>query len=78
MPSLAGTIAHGQIISIDEAAAKKRAWRSRIMSYKNAITLKTLGMQAQMKPVRIPPVEYLPPLQDNKVWYFGNSSRYCC
>jgi xanthine dehydrogenase YagR molybdenum-binding subunit len=65
------TIAHGQIVSIDDAAAKKEPGVITVVTYKNAIKLKPLDMQAQMKAGAAFLGEYLPPLQDNKVWYFG-------
>ena len=65
------TISHGTIVFIDEAAAKKEPGVLSIITYKNALKLKPLDMQAQMKSGAAFLGENLPPLQDNKVLYFG-------
>lgn len=65
------TIAKGQIISIDDAAVKKEPGVLAVISYKNALKLKPLDMQAQVKAGAAFLGETLPPLQDNKVHYPG-------
>src|SRR6187549_3660100 len=65
------TIAKGRIASIDDTAAKKEPGVIDIISYKNAIKLKPLDPQAQMKAGAAFLGETLPPLQDNKVHYSG-------
>ncbi len=65
------TIAKGRIASIDDAAAKKEPGVIAVITYKNALKLKPLDMQAQMKAGAAFLGESLPPLQDNKVLYVG-------
>ncbi len=65
------TISKGKITSIDEAAAKKEPGVISVITYKNATKLQPLDPQAQMKAGAAFLGEYLPPLQDNKVLYFG-------
>lgn len=65
------TIAKGTIASIDDAAAKKEPGVISVISYKNALKLKPLDPQAQMKAGAAFLGENLPPLQDNKVHYLG-------
>src|SRR6187431_468666 len=65
------TIAKGLISAIDDAAAKKESGVINVLSYKNALKLKPLDMQAQMKAGAAFLGENLPPLQDNKVHYPG-------
>lgn len=65
------TIAKGRIASIDDAAAKKEPGVISVISYKNALKLKPLDMQAQAKAGAAFLGESLPPLQDNKVHYPG-------
>lgn len=65
------TIAKGTIASIDDVTAKKEPGVIAVISYKNAMKLKPLDMQAQMKAGAAFLGETLPPLQDNKVHYIG-------
>ncbi|MBW8684782.1 xanthine dehydrogenase family protein molybdopterin-binding subunit [Chitinophaga rhizophila] len=65
------TIAKGQIASIDDAAAKKEPGVLAVISHKNALKLKPLDQEAQMKAGAAFLGETLPPLQDNKVHYLG-------
>ncbi|RYY30533.1 MAG: xanthine dehydrogenase family protein molybdopterin-binding subunit [Sphingobacteriaceae bacterium] len=65
------TIAKGKITSIDVAAAKKEPGVIEVISYQNALKLKPLDMQAQMKAGAAFVGENLPPLQDNVVHYPG-------
>jgi len=65
------TIAKGRIASIDDALAKKEPGVIAVISYKNALKLKPLDMQAQMKAGAAFLGENLPPLQNNIVHYPG-------
>ncbi|RYZ48018.1 MAG: xanthine dehydrogenase family protein molybdopterin-binding subunit, partial [Sphingobacteriales bacterium] len=65
------TIAKGRIASIDDTAAKKETGVITVISYKNAVKLKPLDIQAQMKAGAAFLGENLPPLQDDKVHYPG-------
>ena len=65
------TISKGRIASIDDATAKKEPGVLAVISYKNALKLKPLDMQAQAKAGAAFLGESLPPLQDNKVHYPG-------
>jgi xanthine dehydrogenase YagR molybdenum-binding subunit len=65
------TIAKGQITAIDDAVVKKEAGVISVISYKNALKLQPMDMQAQMKAGAAFLGENLLPLQDNKVHYMG-------
>jgi len=65
------TIAHGRVLAIDDVSAKKEPGVISVVTYKNALKLQPLDMQAQMKAGAAFLGEYLPPLQDNKIWYYG-------
>ncbi|UKT65977.1 xanthine dehydrogenase family protein molybdopterin-binding subunit [Pedobacter mucosus] len=65
------TIAKGKIILIDDANAKKEPGVLAVISHKNALRLKPLDIQAQMKAGAAFLGENLPPLQDNLVHYHG-------
>ena len=65
------TISKGQIAAIDDTAAKKEPGVISVISYKNALKLQPLDVQAQMKAGAAFLGENLPPLQDNKVHYLG-------
>ena len=65
------TIAKGRIASIDDAIAKKEPGVIAVISHKNALKLKPLDVQAQMKAGAAFLGENLPPLQGNIVHYPG-------
>ena len=65
------TIAKGRITAIDDAASTKESGVLAVISYKNALKLKPLDPQAQMKAGAAFLGEYLPPMQGNEVLYYG-------
>ena len=65
------TIARGTITSIDTSATEKSGGVLAVLTHKNAAKLKALNPAEQMKAGASLLGEDLPPLQDNKVHYFG-------
>ena len=65
------TIANGTITAIDAGAAEKSPGVLAVLTHKNAARLKAVNQAAQMKAGVQILGEDLPPLQNNKVYYFG-------
>ena len=65
------TIARGTITAIDTSAASSSAGVITVLTHKNAARLKAINPAEQMKAGVVFLGEDLPPLQDNRVHYFG-------
>ena len=65
------TIARGTITAIDTNAASNSAGVITVLTHKNAARLKAINPAEQMKAGVLIIGEDLPPLQDNKVHYYG-------
>lgn len=64
------TIAKGTITTIDTSAATSAAGVLTVLTHENAVRLKAMNPQEQMRAGVLLVGEDLPPLQDNKVHYF--------
>ncbi len=65
------TIAKGTITAFDTSAAEKSGGVLAVLTHKNAVRLKAINPEEQMKAGATFLGEDLPPLQDNKIDYFG-------